>query len=187
MDCPLPTIMEDGGDGRWERSIPLLEDMWDVAPLSITQGEDPCTASWLRAAIRPAAFQPPGAEPAAENCDGAKAVCACCGGGAGETTGCPRRPMGRPKDCSKPRDRPAEEPDVRRNRCLAAGDRLAAGCVRHRCHRCALPCPCHLCLCHRLHDWWKEKRWSGTIRRKWWRQQGPKPRPLCPQRQGEVP
>jgi hypothetical protein len=39
MDCPLPTIMEDGGDGRRERSIPSLEDMWDVAPLSTTQGE----------------------------------------------------------------------------------------------------------------------------------------------------
>jgi hypothetical protein len=36
--------MEDGGDGRRERRIPSLEDMWDVAPLSITQGEDPCSA-----------------------------------------------------------------------------------------------------------------------------------------------
>jgi hypothetical protein len=74
--------MEDGNEGRRERSIPSLEDMWDVAPLSITEGEDPYTASWLRAVIRPDAFQPPGAGTATENCDDAKAVCVCCGGGA---------------------------------------------------------------------------------------------------------
>jgi hypothetical protein len=83
MDCPLPTMMEDAGDGRRERSIPSLEDMWDVAPLSMTHGDDPCTASWLRAAISPAASQLPGAGLAAESWDGAKAVWACCGGGGG--------------------------------------------------------------------------------------------------------
>jgi len=44
--------MEDGGDGRRERRIPSLEDMWDVAPVSMTQGLDPWIAIWLRAAIR---------------------------------------------------------------------------------------------------------------------------------------
>jgi hypothetical protein len=36
--------MEHGGEGKRERSIPSLEDMWDVAPLSITQEEESCTA-----------------------------------------------------------------------------------------------------------------------------------------------
>jgi hypothetical protein len=37
--------MEDGGDGRQEISIPSLEDMWDVAPLSMTHGEGSRMAS----------------------------------------------------------------------------------------------------------------------------------------------
>jgi len=54
IDCLLPTMMEDGGDGRRERSIPSLEDMCNVAPLSMTQELDPWIAIWLRAVIRPA-------------------------------------------------------------------------------------------------------------------------------------
>ena len=37
----LPTVMPEEGGGRQDRSIPSEDDMWAVAPVSRTQGEDP--------------------------------------------------------------------------------------------------------------------------------------------------
>ena len=51
---PLPTVMPEEGGGRRDRSIPSEDDMWAVAPVSRTQGEDPWRDIWFRAAMRPA-------------------------------------------------------------------------------------------------------------------------------------
>ena len=54
MVVPLPTVIPEGGGGRWERSIPSDDDMWAVALVSRTQGEGPWRDIWFRAATRPA-------------------------------------------------------------------------------------------------------------------------------------
>ena len=75
----------------------------------------------------------------------------------------PEESTGRPKGCSKPKGRPAEEPDDRRRR--PKGRHAAAGCAHRRCCcRCCCRrghlCPWPPCPCHHLHDW-RPKRWTG--------------------------
>jgi hypothetical protein len=51
---PLPTKIEEMDVGRRLKRIPSEVVMWEVAPESITQGEDPWTDICWRAAISPA-------------------------------------------------------------------------------------------------------------------------------------
>lgn len=57
MVVPLPTVIEEGNDGRRERSIPSDDDICEVALESSTHGITPWTNICCRAAISLAGSQ----------------------------------------------------------------------------------------------------------------------------------